>query len=201
MKKLYSSLILAITFCITFTSCASIYSELPHIETMSPITVDVNKEYFTTGSVYEKGNMNVGYLHDGYWIYRELQDYEYSYQRGDGKIVSSNAQISRLVKANAVTGVVSSLCLDPVCNHSVGSGCIMIKPNGGVTLIQGFVGDNIIFTYGIRDDVYGMINQSYVYNLKTGEARTIFEQSMANEILTKYSSRYIFEDTYYAVKR
>ena len=200
MRKLYSTLMLSIVFCIIFTSCTAIYSELPEVDTISPNTVDESKEYFTTGSVYEKGNIGIGYLHDGYWIYRELQNYEYSYQRADGKIVSSNAQITRLVKANAVTGAVSSLCLDPVCNHSIGSGCIMIQPQGGSTVIQGFVGDYIIFTYGIRDDVYGLINKSYAYNLKTGEAKTIFEQDMANEILTKYSSKYIFGDTYYAVK-
>lgn len=200
MNKLYSLLLFAIVLCVSFVSCTSIYSELPDVETLNTISVDVSKEYFTTGSVYEKGNLTEGYLHDGYWIYRELQNYEYSYKRKDGKIVSSNAQIIRFVKANAVTGAVSSLCLDPVCNHSIGSGCIMVCPQGAVPLIQGFVGDNIIFTYGVRDEIFGLVNQSYIYNLKTGEAISIFEQSMANEILTKYSSRYIFEDTYYAVK-
>ena len=200
MKKIVRLILIALGFCISFTSCSSIYSELPNVDTLPTIEVELNAEYFTTGSVYNNGSLTAGYLYDDYWIYSEVQNYEYEYKRPDGKIVSSNAQMVRFVKVNAATGVVSSLCLDPVCNHSVGSGCIMICPENGTPVIQGFVGDNMIFTYGIRDEVYGTINQTYVYNLKTGETKNIFAHNMEAAVLTKYSSRYIFGDTYYVVR-
>ncbi|MGM9641654.1 MAG: hypothetical protein ACI3XI_00450 [Eubacteriales bacterium] len=200
MKKIVRLVFLALTLCVCFTSCSGIYADLPSIETPPTIEVDLNAEYFTTGSVYNKGNLAAGGFYDGYWIYREIQEYEYKYKRPDGKIMTLKSYMDRLVKVNAATGVVSSLCLDPVCNHSVGSGCLMICPELGDPVIQGFVGDNIIFTYGIYDKVYGTINQSYVYNLKTGEAKNIFAQNMEADLLTKYSSRYIFGDTYYVVK-
>ncbi len=201
MKRMFYALLMVFILCILITSCTSIYFELPEDDINSSLNVDTNKEYFTTGAVLSKGNISEGVFYNGYWIYREVQEYRYNYLRADGKIVTSSpTQLARFVKVNAATGVVSSLCLDPVCNHSVGSGCIMICPKGGIPVIQGLVGDNILFTYGIRDEIYGTVNQSYLYNLKTGEANTIFAQNMEGDILTKYSSRYIFGDTYYVVK-
>ena len=200
MKRLFKLVLLSVALCISFTSCTGIYSELPDVVTTNTVTVDLNKEYFTTGSVYEKGNTTEGVFHNGYWIYREVQEYSYNYKRPDGKIVTSSGNnMVRFVKLNTATGVLSSLCLDPVCNHSVGSGCIMICPSGGTPLIQGFVGDNILLTYGVRDEIFGYLNQSYVYNLTTGETKIIFAHNMADNVLTKYSSRYIFDDTYYVV--
>lgn len=169
------------------TSCSSIYVDAPAVTTEALIEVDLEKEYFTTGSLYTKATALNGFIYGDSWVYVESCPYK-------------NGTIDRIVKANAVTGTVSSVCLDPVCNHSPGSECPMLQPEDVAILsLNRLIGDWILYSHLYMDEGFSY-NETYAYNLKTGESANIFEM-VENELsITKWQSIFDVGSRIYSVR-
>lgn len=205
MKNKVEIISLLVSVLLIFSSCQSIYvnPEPPVTDETAPLVeVDMGKEYFTTGELRREVTAEGGCIYNDSWIYVETTHYNKLAQiTSDGRPVYHNAQLFRIVKANAHTGQVSSICLDPSCTHSPGSGCISVAPdNASLALVQNIVGDWLTFSYSCRTEEYGIDNLSYIYNLKTGELLTVFEQELGDTIMTKWQSRCSVGNQLYGVK-
>ncbi len=199
MSKFFRITILLFSLLMILCSCSSVYVTPPDVTTESLIEVDKSKEYFTAGNLYAKILNQSGLVYGDYWIYVETCPYDYAYEQGDKTYMGS--EIYRIVKMNAKTGVVSSACLDPVCNHSPGSKCLMLLPlDAHAMYLQKIVGNWLIFTcLRIRDDGQGDTD-TYVYNLKTGESANAFEVVWEEMSVSKWNSLFSFDNKLYSVK-
>ena len=185
-------------FGLLLTSCNSVYVYNPEIAETFSMEVDPNEEYFTFGDVIYKSPRANSRLYNGVWIYVETQEYEkYVRTLSDGTKYYTKDRATRLVKYNPETREVSSLCLDPVCNHSPGSECIMLAPENSLVSLQLLIGDWITFSYGVKDDDFGNLQIAYAYNLKTGEAIDIFKYDINGLIATTYTGRYVLGNNLY----
>lgn len=208
MKNLHSTFLL-LTFCLIllFTSCHSVYISP---ETFSDNSeVEPEGEYFTTGALYSSGGGTsaTGYFYKGCWLYIERQMTTGPRgQNSNGEIRYGEVQIERVVKYNPVTDTVSSPCLDPVCTHSLESGCVMLKPyklgepHKTFDIMQ-LVGDWMILRLRYYDEVYITKNYVTFYNLQTGEAKQFFEEDLESEVMTRWVSGSSFGNKFYNIKQ
>lgn len=197
-NRLICVVVLAVLFSILLSSCSSVYVMPPEVSTEPNIKVDKSKEYFTVGNLYAKSLNQSGLVYGDYWIYTEVCPYDYQYEQGD--ITYIGDEIYRIVKMNAKTGVVSSACLDPVCNHSPGSDCLMMLPLDAFTLsLQKIVGDWMVFTYLKKKDNESF-TETYLYNLKTGESTRAFEVVREEMSVSRWNSLFSYDDKLYNVK-
>ena len=131
MKRLYITVfILLFSIALLLSSCSSVYIDPDISSDNSDATIE--GEYFTTGSLYSSGGGSsaTGFFYKGCWLYIERQmTIGPRGQDSEGEIHYGEVQIERVVKYNPVTDTVSSPCLDPVCTHSLESGCVMLKPH------------------------------------------------------------------------
>ncbi len=203
-----ASLLLAILF--LFSSCQSVY-DVPIVpsETTANPEIDLEEEYYTIGMPYHTGDFYSGTLYEGCLIYIETYTTTgiigYKTSPAGEKIAKyGDVEVSRIVKYNPVTGTVSSPCLDPSCNHSLESGCPMLLGYGlrshEYYKFKGIFGDWIVYLIQALDDEYGVINTEIMYNLKTGEKRTVFEDNLGQEILERWTAGMSFDGKYYKVK-
>lgn len=205
MKKRIQVLCLLLSAIMLLSSCKTVYvnPEPPATEeTTSLVEVDLEKEYFTTGNLRSEVTTHGGCLYGDSWIYVEYNYYDKYLRTGaNGTDYYKETQVLRIVKANAHTGQVSSICLDPVCTHSPGSECIAVAPVGtSVAIVQDIVGDWLMFLYASRTEEYGLLNTTYIYNLKTGETLNVFEQDVGDTIMTRWQSRCNAFNKLYGVK-
>ena len=207
MKKL-RVIALILLLVLLFASCRSVYID-PE-ESSEDLSEIIDGEYFTDGYLYKKGGHTCGYFYEGCWIYVEQQ--RTIGPRGtlvrDGKeyIRYDEVEMQRIVKYNPHTGVVSSPCLDPVCNHSFESGCVMLSPfgagdRGSSFFIQALIGDWLLIFAQELDDEYITKNASIFYNLKTGETRKLFEEDLSGQTMTRWAGGSYVDHKYYNVKQ
>ncbi|MBQ8259681.1 MAG: hypothetical protein IJY97_09000 [Clostridia bacterium] len=186
------------------SSCQTIYVEPPGDlteETEPLVEVDLEKEYFTEGYLRKEVTAHGGVLYGDSWIYLEHNHYDKYIRSSKDKDYYDTKQLLRIVKANAHTGQVTSICLDPVCTHSPGSDCIAVAPEGtNIALVQDIVGDWLMFQYSRRTEDYGLVTTSYVYNLKTGESIDIFKNEIGEMLMTRWASRCPVGNRLYGVK-
>lgn len=198
MKNKYCTILMLLLICLQFSSCSSVYVDYPEISVKYSMEVDPNEEYFTPGDVLYKSPRANSRLYDGVWIYTEIQEFDrYVRTLSDGTKYYTKDRAVRLVKYNPETGEVSSLCLDPVCNHSPGSECIMLAPENSLVSLQLLVGNWLTFSYGVKDDDFGNLQIAYAYNLKTGETIDIFKYDLKELVATTYTGRYVFGNKLY----
>ncbi len=214
MKKLLSCLSIILALIILMCSCSPVYVDIGTQNTTETIDADLGEEYFTKGGVnrHRTAHSDDGYVHEGVWYYIERQDYHIkTVTEEGGKKITSTAKkmIERIVKYNPVTDTVSSPCLDPVCNHSVGSGCLMIGPETGYIQIFDVVDNWMILTKSESQDFktqtdYGSSYKQYrnmlAYNVKTGAWHEIYSEGLEDNISTEYTGNSIWEDKMYIVK-
>ena len=205
MSKL-KFILLLIVMSLLLNSCSSVYVDLPEVTMKGTIEVDPNEEYFTMGNVYSKNHKGFSWLYNESLITSEVQEYErYVRTLSNGKKIYVSDVAIRFVKYNPNTDTVSSLCIDPVCNHSPGSSCLMLIPEDCFTYNpQGLCGDWFMFTYIYMDEYVGentnMFEDAYIYNLRTGESARIFEESTDGLFATEWNSRCLFENKLYGVQ-
>lgn len=193
----------------TLSSCTSVY-QLPEKEDDTTVNYD---EYFTDGSeFYYTGDKNRGFIYEGCWIYVETRrttgpiGATYSPTGEVTKIKYGPVSMQRVVKYNPTTGTISSPCLDPNCNHSFESDCIMLAPYEALQepptfQIQRIVGDWIIILVQYHDDVYVTRNEQRLYNLKTGERRNIFDEALGGDVMTRWVNTSVFDGKLYRIKQ
>ena len=209
MKNTIKLVSLLISFLFIFTSCQAVYeAPLTAPETTANPEIDLNDEYYTTGMPYLAGDVMSGLLYEGCLIYIEKCITtgvvgEKTSPEGEKTPTYGDVEISRIVKYNPVTGIVSSPCLDPSCNHSLESGCPMLLGDKGREneryAFQGIFGDWLVFMNNIMDDEYSTIKDEIMYNLKTGETRKVFVEDLGSEVLSRWKSGIYFEGKYYKV--
>ena len=188
MKKI--TVILLVGVIIMLTSCQSIYLYTDTPETTVSPDVDIDEEYFTTGDVYEDDMwlMEDGRYYRGSWYYPETRKYRITEKNADGNVVSSSGKyITCIVKYNAATNTVSSACLNPSCNHSPDSDCLMthICSSYSKVFIERIVGDWMLIKKSWGDAMTSFMYELIAYNLKTGESDVIYSESY--EDMTKIS--------------
>lgn len=188
-----------------FTSCSSVYVS-PEVSS-DHLEVENEGEYFTNGSIYSNGGFYAtGFFYKGCWLYVEAQKTIAPTGKKGDEIIYGEAPIHRVVKYNPVTDTVSSPCLDPVCNHSYESGCVMLMPFDALGELASFqimqlVGDWMILRTRYLDDIYSTRNHVTFYNLKTGEAKQFFEENLESEIMTRWTSGCSFGNNFYNIKQ
>ena len=202
-----ASLLLAILF--LFSSCQSVY-DVPLVppETTANPEIDLNEEYYTTGMPYFSGDLGSGMLYEGCLIYIEKCTTtgvtgHVTDANGVKKDRYGNVEVYRIVKYNPVTGTVSSPCLDPTCNHSLESGCPMLlgeKYNERENYsFQGILGDWLVFMTHKADDEFSMLKTEIMYNLKTGELRSVFVDDLGTEVVSRWKAGIYYDGKYYKV--
>ena len=87
----------------------------------------------------------------------------------------------RLIKRNNETGELSHVCIDPVCSHEPYSDCPLTSIYG-ISTAGGCIGDWLIITKKpdrteSNRDLASFATSLCLYNLSTGELRTLFEPS------------------------
>ena len=216
MKK-FGIVSLILMLCTLLSSCHSVYIDP---EESSDIQSEIIEgEYFTDGSIYKKGNAYAGFFYEGCWIYVETQmtigpkGYYTGGLDDEPRYIYGDVEMKRIVKYNPTTGVVSSPCLDPVCNHSFESGCLMLSPRivrkqgekpsqSMVTfVIESIIDDWMVIFIQRYDDEYVTLNQTIFYNLKTGETKNLFEENLGGAVMTRWNDGSSFEGNYYNVKQ
>ena len=210
MKKTAKLISLLLATLFLLSSCQAVYdAPLTPPETTANPDIDLNDEYYTTGIPSHTGNVYTGLLYEGCLIYIEtctttgVTGYRIS-PEGEKTAKYGDVEINRLVKYNPITGTVSSPCLDPSCNHSLESGCPMLLGYGlrenEHYKFKGVFGDWIVYLIQVENAEYNVINTEIMYNLKTGEKRTVFQDNLANEILERWTAGMSFDGKYYKVK-
>ena len=204
MKKI-RLLCLLLGILMLLSSCSSVYVDPPeptaNPDATSPVTVEEGDEYYTSGKAKNYGNMQYGFLFGDYWLYRETQYYkELADTSQNGTKIYNTKIATRLVKINTATGSVSSLCLDPVCNHSPGSSCAFIAPDKGQICISSVVGDWIVIEKAENDSVYGMISETFAYNPISGERHDILVNEYGETSVTKWIGKAVFENRLYSIR-
>ncbi len=204
--KSFRHLILMLCFTLLFSSCQSVYDDWQPVTGTSKdsnlVPIEDDDEYYTPGTLFVSGDLQSGFLYHDYWIYREVQSYkELSSVSPSGKKAYNGKIAERLVKVNTATGVVSSLCLSPSCNHSPRSGCPMVAPDGWGIYVRVVVGDWIVVELGNNDDVYGMIYESFAYNALTGEKQDILINEYGEMTVTKWAGTSVYGNKLYSIKK
>ena len=116
-----------------------------------------------------------------------------------------NVTVERIVKYNPVTGTVSSPCLDPICNHSLESGCPMLLSRGvndghaEQYIFKGVFGDWLVYVKYNMDAEYGSVMTEIMYNMKTGEVRSLFGDDYGDEVVSKWRNGWYSEGKYYKI--
>lgn len=210
MKKQIRILLLVMVLCVLFTSCQSVY-EAPVVTTGAPegFELDPNQEYYTTGYPYRSGSVYDGLLYEGCLFY--IEECPTIGQVGE-KIIGGvsyptygETTVYRVVKYNPVTGIVSSPCLDPSCNHSLESDCPMLFPQvinkGRIFSFRGIFGDWLVIWAKIEHKEYDATNVETLYNLKTGEVRRVHNEDLGTEVLTRWSGGSYYDGKYYRIKQ
>ncbi len=192
-----------LVFFVLMNSCSSIYTEEPQITQNVAIEVDPSTEYFTEGNVVSKSAQVDGFVYKNSWIYVENQKYpKYIKTLSTGEKIYEDATAQRIVKLNTLTGNVSSVCLDPVCNHSPDSDCIMLGPDNALVSLDAVVGDWLMFSYQMSNlELEGYWPTVYAYNMLTGELSEIFDYDLSGTLINKLSLRCVFGDKLYYTKK
>ena len=209
MKKTIKLISLLLATLFLLSSCQAVYDvPLTPPETTANPDIDLNDEYYTTGIPYYTGNIYEGMLYEGCLIYIEqLTTTGIVGERTSAEGVKiptyGDVQVDRIVKYNPVTGVVSSPCLDPACNHSLESGCPMLLGLGRredeTYRFKGIFGDWLVYMQQKSDDEYSVRNTEIMYNLKTGECRNAFVDDLGSEKLSRWTSGIYHDGKYYKV--
>lgn len=209
MKNTIKLTSLLLTLAFLFSSCQAVYeAPLTPPETTANPEIDLSEEYFTTGAPYHTGNIYSGMLYEGCLIYIEqittIGVTGYSISPGGVKTDRyGEIEVARIVKYNPITGNVSSPCLDPVCNHSLESGCPMLLGYGvsanEMYRFKGLFGDWLIYMIKKQDDEYSVLNTELMYNLKTGECRRVYSDDLGSEVLSRWTAGQYFDGKYYKV--
>lgn len=175
-----------ISLLLLLSSCSSIYSEAEPITPITKIEVDPNEEYFTLGTEINKEG-NTQCIYNGCWIYSEYQEYqEHIRTKPDGEKIYVGRKIRRFVKYNPYTDTVSSPCLDPICTHGPGSGCVFIVPNDAMPDIKGMIGDWFLFGYSYElSTELGFFSEAYAYNLSTGELIQLSDYDPSAKVISQ----------------
>ncbi len=206
MKIRFRIIVLIIAAIMLLSSCSSVYITPDESSAVDKNTSDT-EEYFTQGTVYTQGN-SADYYWNGYWLYFENQETIAQVgSKSDGTPLYGDSTIERLVKYNPATGLVSSVCLDPACNHSYESGCLMIAPkrlsmnDHYVSMkINGIVGDWLMLLSQEGHDEYVTTNKTTVYNMKTGEARVLSGEELGGDVMVRWAGRGSFDGKLYRIK-
>lgn len=194
-----------------FSSCTSVYVNPPEtlvdLDQTAPIKVDLEGEYFTEGKIDLMGTASKGYYYKGAWIYPELQ-WGVVQEDTDGFTYYNEKQIKRLVKYNPYTGEISSLCLNPTCNHSPGSDCLMIVSEvRGTAAIQTYLNsytvydDWLILVMGHHHPDYGLLKYTEFYNLKTGESKSEFTPEVGDFVMNIWDGGSYYDGKLYKIKK
>lgn len=203
-------ILFTLLLCMLLSSCRSVYIGPNEIsERESEV---ISGEYFTDGSLYSFGDSYFGYFYEGCWIYVETQrtigprGYYSGGVEGEPRVIYGEVDMQRIVKYNPVTGVVSSPCLNPSCNHSFESGCLMLaqvhaNESRPKLVIQKIIGDWMIFYLQQRDDEYITRFTTIIYNLKTGESRSICEENLGSDVMTRWIGGSTFDGKFYSIKQ
>ncbi len=191
MKKNFRIIVTVLTLTMLMNSCSSIYVDSPEVTWISAMDVDPDEEYFTLGSIYSRQDVD-GVTYKDSWIYVEHQEYQrYVRTLSDGTKYYTKDIAERIVKYNAETGVVSSVCLDPTCSHSPGSECLFLVPDSATAFVDSIMGDWIYFSYHHHDPenrALGFLTEAYLYNLTTGESVKISDATFENRVINKMGS-------------
>ena len=199
MRSLRAATILIILF-LMFSSCSSIYVSDPEHTANASIEVDPNEEYFTLGTHHTKIT-NEGFVYKDYFIYVDTQEYQEPITYPNGDIGYQSKEAQRIVKINVNTGSVSSVCLNPACNHSVTSDCPMIFTSKVIVTPQGAAGDWFIFScYHTINELHAMVPDTYAYNMITGELIGLFEYNVNESVLNTTGGILLADDKVYFVK-
>ena len=211
MKTTIKLASLLLSFLFLFTSCQSVYD----VELTAPVTtanpeIDLSNEYYTTGVPYRTGDISSGMLYEGCLFYIEKRTTtgvvgEKTDSDGEKKPTYGDVEVHRIVKFNPATGTVSSPCLNPSCNHSLESDCPMLLGFGaseGQTEMynfQGIFGDWLVYLKFNIDMEYESIMTEIMYNLKTGEVRSVFGENFGTEVVSKWRGGWYMDGKYYKV--
>lgn len=206
MKNTIKIICTLVSALILFTSCQSVYIGTPSPsigpDESAPLQVDEEEEYYTPGTLFNSGDIQNGFMYYDYWIYEEGQYYkELATVSPSGKKTYNEKYASRLVKVNTATGVVSSLCLDPVCNHSPRSGCPMIAPEGWGIYIPVIVGDWVVVEKTTSSEVYGRMYECFAYNPLTGDKQDILINEYGEMTVTEWAGMAVFGNKLYSIRR
>lgn len=199
----FKFVLLLIIMSLLLNSCSSVYVDLPDISENFAVEVDPNEEYFTTGELVLLSNENSGILYKNYLVYFEEQDYKrYVRTLSNGEKIYVDDTARRLVKLNTDTGVVSSVCLDPVCNHSPGSDCFVLVPKDApFWLVDFIVGDWVVFSFHVVDFInYVSWPDRRAYNMQTGESIVLSKSDLSSSVITKNRNYVAFGNMLYYIK-
>lgn len=209
MKNTMKLVSLLMSFLLIFTSCQAVYEvELTAPETTANPEIDLNEDYYTTGAPLRAGNIETGILYEGCLIYIEQRMTtgivgERTTSDGEKKLTYGDVRVDRIVKYNPVTGTVSSPCLIPTCNHSLESDCPMLLGLGAraseAYMFQGLFGDWLVYLRYNFDDEYGSVKSEIMYNMKTGELRSVFCDDFGEEVVSKWLYGWYSDGKYYKI--
>ena len=209
MKNTIKLASLLLSFLFLFSSCQAVYDvELTAPETTTNPEIDLTEEYYTTGMPYHTGDVYEGMIYEGCLIYIETVTTvgvvsEKISAEGEKTPIYGDIQIDRLVKYNPVTGIISSPCLNPTCNHSLESECPMLLGLGDRArenyVLLGIFGDWLIYRIHKMDDEYSTLSTEIMYNLKSGEYRNVFVDDLGGEEIARWNSGVYFEGKFYKV--
>lgn len=210
MKNTIKCICLLISALILFSSCQSVY-EIP-LETTAPpegLDIDPDQEYFTMGHPYRSGDPTSGLLYEGCLIYIEKVPTTgiigYKGSGTEKTPIYGDTYVERVVKYNPVTGVVSSPCLIPTCNHSLESDCPLLfeRPDERVYhyYFRGIFGDWLVIFEQYRNEEYVNLFEETFYNLKTGEVRRAFDDELGSNVLIRWNGGSYHDGKYYVVKQ
>lgn len=206
MNKLTRFFVLLLSSLFIFSSCSSVYID-PVVTTSGEEIISDEEEYFTPNTVSTQGD-SADYYWNGYWLYFESQNtIAQTGTDANGEPVYGDSTISRLVKYNPATGQVSSVCLDPSCNHSYESGCFTVVPHSAgpkaprvSVRINGICGDWVMIMVSAQHEEYSSTNELKAYNMKTGELRILSGEELGGEVMVRWTCRATFGNKLYRIK-
>ena len=208
MKNTIKCICMLISALILFSSCQSVY-EIP-LETTAPpegLEIDPDQEYFTMGYPYRSGDPTSGLLYEGCLIYIEKVPTIgiVGYKGAEKTPIYGDTYVERVVKYNPTTGVVSSPCLNPNCNHSLESDCPLLFPPTDEKVyhyyFRGIFGDWLVIFEQYRNEEYVNLFEQTFYNLKTGEVRRVFDDDLGSDVLIRWNGGSYHDGKYYIVKQ
>ncbi|MBO4220025.1 MAG: hypothetical protein J5933_03785, partial [Clostridia bacterium] len=101
----------------------------------------------------------------------------------------------RLIKRNKETGELSHVCIDPVCSHEPYSDCPLTSLYG-ISTSGRCIGDWLLIAKSLSSV---SVSSLYVYNLSTGELRTLFEPSSTEQLATAQSAVTVYKNILYVL--
>lgn len=197
--RIARSIAVLVVIVLLLSSCSSIYVAEPEVTLQMSMEVDPDEEHFTLGNHHSKMT-NDGVIYKDSFIYVEYQAYQEPITLPNGVKDYKKKTAQRIVKVNINTGVVSSVCLDPACSHSVDSNCPMLISSGTVG-IQGVSGDWLVFSsFHMVAELNLMIPDTYVYNIITGELVKIFDYNINESIINTIGGLLLEDNKIYFIK-